>query len=194
MSRERIVIKRGDITEETTDAIVNAANTELMLGAGVAGAIRRKGGPTIQAQCTAHGGVPLGEAAITAAGDLKAKHVIHAASMGLGGPLTTERSLRDSVRNSLLRSTEHGLKSIAFPAIGTGIVYQPVFGGPGDGSTAMSAQVVTQIIAVAVAIAWAAAGTAIAATIVKLVMGLRVTPEVESDGLDIGEHGERAYN
>ena len=125
MAREKIVIKQGDITEETTDAIVNAANTELMLGSGVAGAIRRKGGESIQTECNAHGPVPLGEAAITGGGDLKAKHVIHAASMGRGGPLTTEQSLRDSVRNSLLRAHENGLRSIAFPAIGTGVAGFP---------------------------------------------------------------------
>ncbi|MGN3974466.1 ammonium transporter [Tsuneonella sp. SYSU-LHT278] len=87
----------------------------------------------------------------------------------------------------------HGIAGIV-GAIGTGIVYQPAFGGPGDGSTAMGAQVTTQIIAVAVAVGWAAAGTALAASIVKLVTGLRVSAEVEYDGLDIGEHGERAYN
>ena len=87
----------------------------------------------------------------------------------------------------------HGVAGIV-GAIGTGIVYQPAFGGPGDGSTAMGAQVIIQITAVAVAIAWAAIGTAITAFVVKLVTGLRVSPEVESDGLDIGEHGERAYN
>jgi ammonium transporter, Amt family len=87
----------------------------------------------------------------------------------------------------------HGIAGI-IGAIGTGVVYQPQFGGPGDGSTAMAAQVTTQVIAVAVAIGWAAAGTAIAASAAKLVTGLRVTPEVEYDGLDIGEHGERAYN
>ena len=126
MGRERIVIKQGDITRETTDAIVNAANTELMLGAGVAGAIRRAGGPVIQEECDRIGPVPLGEAAVTTGGNLKARHVIHAASMGLGGPLTTETSLRDSVRNSLLRAHEKGLRSIAFPAIGTGVAGFPV--------------------------------------------------------------------
>ena len=79
-------------------------------------------------------------------------------------------------------------------AIGTGIVYQPVFGGPGDGSVAMGAQVWIQIQAVAVSIVWAAVGTAIAIFVAKLVTGLRVTSEVEQEGLDIGEHGERAYN
>lgn len=79
-------------------------------------------------------------------------------------------------------------------AIGTGIVYQPMFGGPGDGSTAMGAQVVTQIIGVLVTIGWAGIGTAIAMYIAKLVTGLRVSEEVEQEGLDLGEHGERAYN
>ena len=87
----------------------------------------------------------------------------------------------------------HGVGGI-IGAIGTGIVYQPVFGGPGDGSTAMGAQVMIQIQAVVVSIVWAAIGTAIAIFIAKLVTGLRVKPEVEQEGLDIGEHGERAYN
>ncbi len=79
-------------------------------------------------------------------------------------------------------------------AIGTGIVYQPMFGGPGDGSTAMGAQVITQIIGVLVTIGWAGVGTAIAMFVAKLVTGLRVAEEVEREGLDLGEHGERAYN
>ncbi|MDZ4308362.1 ammonium transporter [Allopontixanthobacter sp.] len=87
----------------------------------------------------------------------------------------------------------HGIAGIV-GALGTAIVYQPQFGGPGDGSTAMGAQLTTQIVAVAVAVAWAGVGTAVIAYIVKAVTGLRVTPEVELEGLDIGEHGERAYN
>lgn len=87
----------------------------------------------------------------------------------------------------------HGIAGIV-GAIGTGIVYQPQFGGPGDGSTAMAAQVIIQFKAVIVSIAWAGIGTLITAYIVKAVIGLRVNPEVEHDGLDIGEHGERAYN
>ena len=86
----------------------------------------------------------------------------------------------------------HGIGGIV-GAIGTGIVYQPFLGGPGDGSTAMGEQLMTQIIAVAVSIGWAAAGTLVAGLIVKMLIGLRVSPEVEVDGLDIGEHGERAY-
>ncbi|RJX65645.1 ammonium transporter [Tsuneonella suprasediminis] len=87
----------------------------------------------------------------------------------------------------------HGVGGIV-GAIGTGIVYQPVFGGPGDGSTAMGAQVWIQIQAVLVSLVWAAIGTVIAIYIAKLITGLRVSPEVEQEGLDIGEHGERAYN
>jgi len=87
----------------------------------------------------------------------------------------------------------HGIGGI-IGAIGTGIVYQPGLGGPGDGSTAMGAQVMIQITAVAVSIVWAAVGTAIAIYIAKAVTGLRVSPEVEQEGLDLGEHGERAYN
>lgn len=79
-------------------------------------------------------------------------------------------------------------------AIGTGIVYQPIFGGPGDGSVGMAAQLWIQTEGVLLTIVWAAVGTAIAITIAKLITGLRVTEDVEREGLDLGEHGERAYN
>jgi O-acetyl-ADP-ribose deacetylase (regulator of RNase III) len=118
--RSKVTIRQGDITEAPVDAIVNAANNDLKLGAGVAGAIRTKGGPSIQQECDKLGSVRLGEAAITNAGDLPARYVIHAASMRLGGR-TTEPSLREATRNSLMRAKEKGLESIAFPAIGTGI-------------------------------------------------------------------------
>ncbi|WP_255536349.1 ammonium transporter [Pacificimonas pallii] len=87
----------------------------------------------------------------------------------------------------------HGVGGIV-GAIGTGIVYQPFIGGPGDGSTGMGAQVWIQIVAVLVAISWAAIGTAIAAYLAKAVTGGRVTAEAEREGLDLAEHGERAYN
>ena len=96
-----------------------------MLGAGVAGAIRRKGGPSIQEECNQHGPVSIGEAAITGAGNLPATYVIHAASMGLGGR-TTEASLRSSTRMTLELSKEHGCETIAFPAIGTGVAGFPL--------------------------------------------------------------------
>lgn len=87
----------------------------------------------------------------------------------------------------------HGIGGM-IGAIGTGLVYQPLFGGPGDGSVAMGAQVWIQIQAVVTTIIWASIGTAIAIYIAKALTGLRVSPEVEREGLDLGEHGERAYN
>ena len=116
----RIRLEEGDITAAEVDAVVNAANTDLKLGSGVAGAIRQRGGPTIQAECDKHGPVGLGEAAITGAGDLAASYVIHAAGMHLGGQVS-EDSLRASVRGSLELACKQGLRSIAFPAIGTGV-------------------------------------------------------------------------
>jgi len=123
--KAKIALQQGDITDAGVDAIVNAANTRLQLGAGVAGAIRRKGGPTIQQECDQIGPVSLGEAALTSGGQLKARHVIHAASMHLGG-LTSEGSLRDATVNSLKRAVEKQLTSIAFPAIGTGVAGFPL--------------------------------------------------------------------
>jgi O-acetyl-ADP-ribose deacetylase (regulator of RNase III) len=118
---ERIIIQQGDITEMDVDAIVNAANNDLILGAGVAGAIYRKGGDTIQQECSDIGSIPLGYAAITGAGKLKTRYVIHAASMGLGGVRTTSKSLRTSTAHSLRIAAERKLRSIAFPAVGTGV-------------------------------------------------------------------------
>jgi O-acetyl-ADP-ribose deacetylase len=123
--RSKITLRQGDLTDAGVDAIVNAANNDLQLGAGVAGAIRSKGGSEIQRECDLIGSIPLGEAAITGGGRLKARYVIHAASMQLGGR-TTEENLRASTRNSLARARAHGLKSIAFPAIGTGIAGFPI--------------------------------------------------------------------
>jgi len=122
---ERIVIQQGDLTEMATDAIVNAANNDLILGAGVAGAIYRKGGQTIQDECDAIGSIPVGFAAITGAGKLKAHYVIHAASMQAGRGTTAE-TLRTSTMHSLRLAAERGLKTIAFPAVGTGIAGFPI--------------------------------------------------------------------
>jgi O-acetyl-ADP-ribose deacetylase (regulator of RNase III) len=116
----RIVLVEGDITEQEVDAIVNAANSALQLGAGVAGAIRTKGGPSIQAECVAHGPVEVGQAALTGAGALPARHVIHAAGMPPGGE-ADEASVRSAVAASLALAAEHGLRRIALPAIGAGI-------------------------------------------------------------------------
>ncbi len=125
ISLDRIEILQGDLTEMDADAIVNAANNELQLGGGVAGVIRRKGGPAIQEECDAIGTIPLGGAAITSGGKLKARYVIHAASMELGGR-TSAASLRSSTAHALRIAAQKGLKSIAFPAVGTGIAQFPV--------------------------------------------------------------------
>ncbi len=116
----RIRAEEGDLTRLEIDAIVNAANTRLLLGSGVAGAIREGGGPEIQRECDAHGPVPLGGAALTTAGDLPARCVIHAAGME-PGRAPTEQSLRDCTRETLELARRRGLRSIAFPAIGTGV-------------------------------------------------------------------------
>jgi len=123
--RNKIEIRQGDLTETDADAIVNAANNDLKLGGGVAGAIRRKGGPQIQAECDQIGTIPVGGAAITTGGNLKARHVIHAASMQLGGR-TSSQSLRSSTAHALRIANQNGLKSVAFPAIGTGIAGFPL--------------------------------------------------------------------
>lgn len=121
----RIVLVEGDITEQRVDAIVNAANTELRLGAGVAGAILEKGGDEIQAECDAHGPIALGEAAVTGAGRLPARFVIHAAGMPPGAA-ASEESVRSSMRASLERAREQGCRTIAVPAIGAGIAGFPM--------------------------------------------------------------------
>lgn len=109
----------ADITELDVEAIVNAANTDLDLGGGVAGAIREKGGPSIQQECDQIGGTPVGTAVITGAGNLQAKHVIHAVGPKMGEG-DEDRKLSSAVRSSLALADRHGLRSIAIPAISTG--------------------------------------------------------------------------
>jgi len=125
MPAPRILIIAGDLVEQEVDAIVNAANSDLVLGGGVAGAIRSSGGPSIQEECDAHGPVKVGEAALTGGGELRARHVIHAASMALGGQTTAE-SLRSSMDNVFRLAQEHDVKTIAIPAVGTGIAGFPM--------------------------------------------------------------------
>ncbi len=121
-----LLLIEGDITEQNVDAIVNAANAQLTLGSGVAGAIREKGGNSIQEECDRLGGTYVGGAVLTGGGDLKARHVIHAVGPRMGeGDENTK--LRNATMNSLLLAEEHDLKSIAIPAISTG-----VFGFPMD--------------------------------------------------------------
>ncbi|MFC1737922.1 macro domain-containing protein [Planctomycetota bacterium] len=113
-------ILEGDITEMQTDVIVNAANAQLVLGGGVAGAISKKGGPAIQQECNKMGGTYVGGAVITSAGKLKAKFVIHAVGPRMGEGDEDEK-LKNATLNSLKLADESNLKSITFPAISTGI-------------------------------------------------------------------------
>lgn len=115
----------GDITEMQTDAIVNAANAQLVLGGGVAGAIKRKGGPKIQQECDKIGSTFVGGAVITSGGNLKAKYVIHAAGPRMGEG-DEEEKLKNATLNSLKLADDHNLKSISFPAISTGIFGFPI--------------------------------------------------------------------
>ncbi len=120
-----IKIIQGDITEQNVEAVVNAANNELRMGGGVAGAIKRKGGPTIQEEANKISPIAIGGAAVTGAGNLKAKYVIHAATMALDFK-TNERIIRQSTANTLNRAEEHKIKSIAFPALGCGVGRFPI--------------------------------------------------------------------
>ncbi len=115
----------GDITEMDTDAIVNAANAHLVLGGGVAGAIRSKGGPGIQAECDRIGGTFVGGAVITTAGSLKARHVIHAVGPRMGEGDEDEK-LSNATLNSVKVADENNLKSISLPAISAGIFGFPI--------------------------------------------------------------------
>jgi O-acetyl-ADP-ribose deacetylase (regulator of RNase III) len=116
----KVELLEGDITGVETDAIVNAANNALWMGSGVAGAIKRVGGKEIEDEAVERGPIPVGEALVTGAGALKTRYVIHAAVMGTD--LATDAGkIRSATKNSLLRAEELGLRSIAFPALGTGV-------------------------------------------------------------------------
>ena len=129
----RVVVKLGDITKEDVDAIVNAANSSLMGGGGVDGAIHRAGGPEILRECKEiratqyPEGLPTGEAVITTAGKMAARHVIHTVGpvYGRGGKEKTEQ-LAACYRNSLTLAAKKGLRTIAFPAISTGVYGYPL--------------------------------------------------------------------
>jgi len=127
VNKARLVLVKGDITEEETDAIVNAANSRLAGGGGVDGAIHRAGGPAIMEECRRIGGCPTGKAVITGAGNLKAKYVIHAVGpIYQGGTKGEEKLLRGAYEESLKIATKKGLKSISFPAISAGAYGYPL--------------------------------------------------------------------
>lgn len=125
IKNSKIKLVQGDITELDTDVIVNAANHKLIMGGGVAGAIRRKGGPAIQEECDKIGGTFHGGAVITTGGKLKARHVIHAVGPRMGEGDEDEK-LKSATLNSLKLMDKHKLKTIAFPAISTGIFGFPI--------------------------------------------------------------------
>jgi len=125
MDKTQLEIVQGDITDLDVDAIVNAANEQLQLGAGVAGAIRQKGGASIQEECNRIGGTPVGTAVMTGAGHLKAKQVIHAVGPRMGEG-DEDRKLAAAVRAALALADRRGLKSIALPALSTGVFGFPM--------------------------------------------------------------------
>jgi len=115
-----ILFTRGDIAQQDAEAIVNAANNHLWMGAGVAGAIKRAGGREIEEEAVAKGPIPIGEAVVTGGGRLKARYVIHAVVMGRDLRTDADK-IRRATQNSLRRADELAVKSIAFPALGTGV-------------------------------------------------------------------------
>lgn len=133
IGKARLILIKGDITEQDTDAIVNAANPSLMGGGGVDGAIHRKGGPKILEECKKiretkwSNGLPIGEAVITTGGNLKAKYVIHTVGpIWKGGLYNEAQLLEKAYLNSLKLAAEKGLKTISFPSISTGAYGYPI--------------------------------------------------------------------
>lgn len=123
----KITIRQGDITKEEVDAIVNAANTHLAGGGGVDGAIHKAAGPSVLLECNKMGGCHTGEAVMTGAGNLKAKKIIHTPGpFWHGGSSGEAELLRNSYSNSFRLAHENGLRSIAFPAISTGVYGYPI--------------------------------------------------------------------
>lgn len=129
----KVCLVQGDITEMETDAVVNAANSSLMGGGGVDGAIHRRGGPSLLEQCKRlrarewPGGLPTGKAAVTTGGNLKAKYVIHTVGpIWRGGNQREPELLAEAYRNSLKLAVSKGLKTVAFPSISTGAYGYPI--------------------------------------------------------------------
>lgn len=140
---DRMKIVQADITALAVDAIVNAANAALRRGGGVDGAIHRAAGPELQAACDAIGGCPAGEARLTPGFDLPARHIIHAVGpVWYGGGAGEDEALAGCYRHALALADAHGLKTIAFPAISTG-----VYGFPGDRAAAIAVATVRRALA-----------------------------------------------
>ena len=120
IGRLQLTVVLGDITEQATDAVVNAANNYLWMGSGVAGAIKAKGGEEIEREAMKLGPIEPGQAVTTSAGRLKARYCIHAAAMGQD-LITSADLLSKATRSSLTEAARLGLDSISFPALGTGV-------------------------------------------------------------------------
>ena len=122
-----IELYEGDITKVSVDALVNAANSRLAGGGGVDGAIHRAGGPAIMKECRKIGGCPTGEAVITTGGNLPAKYVIHTVGpVYRGGRAGEALLLHNAYENSMKIADRHGLRSMAFPSISTGVYGYPI--------------------------------------------------------------------
>ncbi len=131
IGKTKLSLIQGDITLQETEAIVNAANTSLLGGGGVDGAIHRAGGPKILEECKAirakQGGCPTGEAVITSGGNMKAKYVVHTVGpVWSGGNRNEEQLLRNAYYNSLNLAGEKSIKSVSFPSISTGVYRFPI--------------------------------------------------------------------
>jgi O-acetyl-ADP-ribose deacetylase len=125
MDHTQLELVEGDITRLDVDAIVNAANEKLQLGAGVAGSIRDRGGPSIQEECNRIGRTPVGSAVMTGAGNLPARQVIHAVGPKMGEG-EEDKKLASAVRAALALADRRGMRSIAIPAISTGVYGFPL--------------------------------------------------------------------
>ena len=120
VGKAHIKVVLGDITEQDTEAITNAANDHLWMGTGVAGAIKSKGGETIELEAMKQGPIPIGSAVVTSAGKLPQRYVVHAAVMGQRLE-ATEDSIRDATRSTILLCEEKRISSVSLPAFGTGV-------------------------------------------------------------------------